>query len=102
MYKVVISPVAKQTLEDYMMRILVDKGVQTAEKLISSYEEKVETLSKLPYSGCGRIANVPEKYKVLTFWPHLWLVYQIKETNGPAVYVEYIINDNQNYGEFLF
>lgn len=102
MYEVVISPVAKQAFEDYMLLLLSDKGIGTAEKFISAYEDKIDTLSQLPYSGCGRIPNIPSKYRVLMFWPHLWFVYQIKEGEIPAVYIEHIINDIQNYGDFLF
>lgn len=50
--------------------------------------------------GCARLKYVPSKYRVINFWAHLWLVYQIKEEDK-CVKIEYIIDDRQNYGFFL-
>ena len=54
-----------------------------------------------PFIGCARLRYIPAKYRVTNFWPHLWFVFQVKE-NEKSVKIDYIIDDRQNYGEFLF
>lgn len=50
--------------------------------------------------GCARLKYILSKYRVITFWSHFWLVFQVKEEEK-CVKIEYIIDDRQNYGTFL-
>ena len=100
MYRVDISPMAKEILEDYVILCYQDNGEECALSLLDSFDEKVEFLKNTPLIGCARLRYVPDKYRVLNFWPHLWFVFQIKEHEA-CVKIEYIIDDRQNYGRFL-
>ena len=100
MYNVDISPEANAVLEDYALRCLTDNGEECALRLIDSFDEKLSYLETTPMIGCARLRYIPAKYRVLNFWPHLWLVFQVKEWDK-CVKIEYIIDDRQNYGDFL-
>lgn len=100
MYRVDISPAAIDVLNFYLELCYTDNGSECAYDFLDAYDEKLGYLELQPGMGCGRIKNVPEKYRVLNFWPHLWLVFQIYETEK-CVKIEYIIDDRQNYGSFL-
>ena len=72
MYKVDISHAANEVLQEYTFRCARDNGEDGALRLLDSYDEKML----------------------------LWFVFQIKE-NENCVKIEYIIDDRQNYGNFL-
>lgn len=55
MYKIDISPSASSVLEKYSFRCAKNNGMECALRLL------------------------PSTYHVIIFWPHLWLVFQIKE-----------------------
>ena len=100
MYNVDISPAALEVLELYVELCAKDNGVECALRLLDSYDEKIEILEKQPLIGCARLKYIPNKYRVINFWPHLWFVFQIYEKNR-VVKLEYIIDDRQNYGRFI-
>lgn len=100
MYKVDISPSAKEVLDEYTFRCNQDNGIDCALRLLDSYDEKISFLEQQPYIGCARLKYIPVKYRVISFWPHLWFVYQINEERKHVI-IDYIIDDRQNYGAFL-
>lgn len=100
MYKVDISPAASEVLQEYVKRCMTDNGTDCALRLMDSYDEKISFLEAGPHMGCARLKYIPDKYRVLNFWPHLWFVFQIKK-DANTVKIEYIIDDRQNYGSFL-
>lgn len=100
MYRVDISPDAKQILSTYVDLCMEDNGEECALRLLDAYEEGVGYLERTPGSGCGRLEYIPSKYRVWRFWPHLWFVYQIIEREQ-VVKIEYIIDERQNYGIFV-
>ena len=100
MYSVDISPFANTILEEYVFLCARDNGESCALRLLDSFDEKISFLENTPYMGCKRLKHIPNKYRVLNFWPHLWFVFQIKEEQK-CVKIEYIIDDRQNYGTFL-
>lgn len=100
MYKVDISPAAKDVLDEYTFRCNRDNGIDCALRLLDSYDEKISYLEQQPRIGCARLRYIPAKYRVINFWPHLWFVYQILEEEK-GVIIDYIIDDRQNYGTFL-
>lgn len=100
MYKVDVSPAANSVLEEYTFCCARDNGEECALRLLDALDEKVSYLETTPMIGCARLKYVPSKYRVITFGPHLWLVFQIKE-DEKCVKIEYIIDDRQNYGTFL-
>ena len=100
MYKVEVSPTANSVLEEYTFRCARDNGEECALRLLDSFDEKVSYLKTTPLMGCARLKYIPSKYRIITFWPHLWLVFQVQEENH-CVKIEYIIDDRQNYGPFL-
>ncbi len=100
MYQVDISPDAKTVLNYYVELCLRDNGEDCALRLLDSYDQGISYLEETPEIGCARLAYIPRKYRVLNFWPHLWLVFQIY-TKESTVKIEYIIDDRQNYGAFI-
>lgn len=100
MYSVDISPAAKNILQMYAEFCARDNGTDCALRLLDSYDEEVSYLEQQPKIGCARLRYIPDKYRVLNFWPHLWFVFQIYEEEQ-TVKIEYIIDDRQNYGPFL-
>ena len=100
MYRVDVSPEAKSILEDYVGFCMRDNGAECALQLLDAYDEKISYLELHPMMGCARLRYIPDKYRVINFWPHLWFVFQIYEEEK-AVIIEYIIDDRQNYGTFL-
>lgn len=100
MYKVDISPAAKSVLEEYVFLCMNDNGEDCAMRLLNSYDEKISYLELQPKIGCARLRYIPDKYRVTNFWPHLLFVFQVYEKEK-SVKIEYIIDDRQNYGNFL-
>lgn len=101
MYTVDISPAANTVLEEYTYRCARDNGEECALRLLDSYDKAISLLEMTPFIGCARLRYIPAKYRVTNFWPHLWFVFQVKG-NEKSVKIDYIIDDRQNYGEFLF
>lgn len=100
MYKVDVSPAANEVLAEYTFCCARDNGDECALHLLDAFDDKVAYLENTPMVGCARLKYIPPKYRVITFWPHLWLVLQIKEEEK-SIKIEYIIDDRQNYGSFL-
>lgn len=100
MYKVDISPAAVEVLNMYVEYCARDNGTDCALRLLDFYDEKISCLETQPKIGCARLRYIPDKYRVLNFWPHLWFVYQVCE-KSQEIKIEYIIDDRQNYGTFL-
>ncbi len=100
MYSVDISPLAHEVFERYMELCLKDSGDECALRLLESFDEKVGILEDQPLIGCARLRYIPDKYRMINFWPHLWLVFQIYEKDK-SVKLEYIIDDRQDYGRFI-
>lgn len=100
MYKVEVSPAAYEVLGEYVFRCAKDNGEECALRLLDAFDDKVGDLENTPLIGCARLRYIPSKYRIITFWPHLWLVFQVKEEEK-CVKIEYIIDDRQNYGSFL-
>lgn len=100
MYKVDVSPVANEVLAEYTFRCAEDNGGECALRLLDAFDEKAGYLENTPLTGCARLKYIPSKYRVISFWPHLWLVFQMKEEEK-CVRIEYIIDDRKNYGSFL-
>lgn len=100
MYKIDVSPAANSILQEYTFRCARDNGEDCALRLLDAFDEKITFLENTPQIGCARLRYVPAKYRVLNFWPHLWFVFQIKEEES-CVKIDYIIDDRQNYGDFL-
>lgn len=100
MYNVVISPDAIEVLKQYTIICNTDNEPECAKRLIDSFDKGVSLLEVSPTIGCSRLGYIPKKYRVTTFWSHLWFVYQVNEKTH-TVTIDYIIDDHQNYGTFL-
>ena len=99
-YKVEVAPIVPMILEEHVERCLSDNGTECAMNLLESYDQKISLLETQPFMGCARLRYIPDKYRVLNFWAHLWFVFQVIEDEC-CVKIDYIIDDKQNYGEFL-
>jgi len=61
-------------LEDYVIRCLTDTGEECALLFLDAFDDKVFYLENSPPIGCPRLKRGPLKYRVLSYWLHLWLV----------------------------
>lgn len=96
-YQVKASASVNDILMHYSDLCYDDNGPDCALRLLDAYDEAIDTLTNNPVRGC-RLADIPPKYRAIPFWVHLWLVYMV---DGQIVYVDLIIDDRQNYGNFL-
>lgn len=99
-YSIDISQAAVSVLQDYIDLCCADNGVDCGLRLLDAYDNVIQLLEIQPYMGCVRLRYIPDKYRVVNFWPHLWFVFQVKEP-AHCVKLEYIIDDRQNYGAFI-
>lgn len=100
MYKVVVSPAATNVLLNYAKRFAVDNGEECAYRLVDSFDQAVESLESMPERAMRKLPYIPSKYRIITFWKHLWLVFQINN-NDNTVKIDYVIDDRTSY-EVLF
>lgn len=66
-------------------------------RLLDAFDKAIDALTITPDRGC-RLADIPSKYRAISFWEHLWLVYMV---DGQTVYVDLIIDNRQNYGKIF-
>lgn len=99
-YSVQISPDAKGELLTYLLRAEKEYGKVTANKLIEGYEKCLDVLEQTPYAYFDKLKYIPAKYKFFRIWKHYWAIFQIKEEDR-LVIIDYVIDDRQNYGDFV-
>lgn len=97
MYHVEASPTVNNILMFYVDKCYDDNGEDCALNLLDSYDEAIDSLTVNVKRGC-KLEDIPDKYRAISFWPHLWFVYLVEENN---VYVDLIIDDRQNYGKLF-
>lgn len=99
-YTVDISPEAREILLLWVNTCENDQGPDVANNLIDSYEAMIDALERDPEAGTNRLEDIPRKYRAYHIWRHLWAVYQIYQ-NTNTIKIEYIIDDRQNYKQFV-
>ena len=100
MYNVLITPLVSDILIDYARRFALDNGIECANKFTDSFDHAVESLTEIPQRGVRKLKYIPSRYRIIPFWKHLWLVYQIDE-NAKEVYVDFLIDDRSDYGKIF-
>ena len=100
MYNVVVSPAATNVLINYATKCAVDNGEECAYRLVDSFDKAVLSLEDLPERATRKLLYIPSKYRIITFWKHLWLVFQVNKKDI-TVYIDYVIDDRSVY-EALF
>lgn len=98
MYNVVVAPIVSEILIEYAKKFALDNGMECSLNLVDSFDKVIESLKELPQRGTRKLEYIPSRYHVITFWKHLWLVYQI---DSNMVYIDYIIDDRSDYGRLL-
>ena len=96
-YQVEASASVNYILMHYCDLCYDDNGSDCALRLLDAYDESIDALTNTPDRGC-RLEDIPAKYRAISFWPHLWLVYMV---DGQTVYIDLIIDDRQNYGKLF-
>lgn len=99
-FQVDISPDARELLCYWVDKCNEDNGYAVASELLDAFENVIKTLEMIPESGTGALKYIPEKYRAICLWKHLWLIYQIWYRDG-IVKIEYLIDDRQNYKVFV-
>lgn len=96
-YQVEASITVNNILMSYTDLCFDDNGPECAMRILDAYDEAIDALSNHPDRGC-RLEDLPNKYRAVPFWPHLWLVYLV---DRQMIYVDLIIDDRQNYGKIF-
>jgi plasmid stabilization system protein ParE len=97
-YQIEASASVNDILTHYSDLFYNDNGTDCALRLLDAFDEAiVAALTNNPDRGC-HLEDIPNKYRAVPFWPHLWLVYMVY---GQIVYVDMIIDDRKNYGKIL-
>jgi len=97
MYNVEASSAVSNILMFYVDKCYDDNGADCDLNLLDSYDEAVDSLTYNVNRGC-RLEDIPDKYRAIPFWSHLWLIYLVEDNN---VYVDLIIDDRQSYGKLF-
>ena len=97
MYDVVVSPQAGDILIEFAAFYASTHGELQTERLIKAYENAVASLKFMPQRGTNNITDIPDYYRTIPFWKHLWLIYQINEESH-TVLIDYVIDERSNYG----
>lgn len=100
MYEVVVAPVVSEMLIDHAQQFASEHGMECALKLMDSFDCTMESLKEMPQRGIRKLAYIPSRYYLITFWKHLWFVYQIDVRNN-KVYIDYMIDDRSDYGRLF-
>ena len=100
MYKIYVAPTVNEALLDFSIRCTLDNGVECADQMVDCFQKSVSLLQEFPQRGVQRLRYIPNQYRVITFWPHKCLVYQIDEISKD-VFIDYMIDDRSNYGKLL-
>lgn len=100
MYEVIVAPVLSDMLIDYAQQIASEHGMECALKLIDSFDNATESLKEIPQHGIRKLAYIPSRYYLITFWKHLWFIYQVDAQNNKE-YIDYMIDDRSVYGRLF-
>lgn len=100
MYKVVVAPVTSELLTGYAGKFAADNGIECTMSLIDAFEKAVASLTEMPQRGVRKLSYIPARYHTISFWKHLWLVYQIN-CDENIVYIDYLIDDRSDYGRLF-
>ena len=100
MYNVVVEPETGDKLIELAVAYALEHGEYSSEKLIKSFERAVASLEFMPQRGCQTIEYIPEKYRTIPFWQHLWLIYQIDE-DSLTVFIDHVIDERSDYGALI-
>lgn len=100
MYNVVVAPSVSEALVEFAEKCALDNGVECALHLADSFDHAVESLKEMPHRGAKNLEYIPKRYRIITFWRHLWLVYQIGEKER-TVFIDYLLDDRSDYGRLF-
>lgn len=100
MYDVVVAPSVSEVLVRYAEKCALDNGIECALHLADSFDQAVDSLKEMPHRGARNLEYIPRRYRSITFWKHLWLVYQIGEQER-KVYIDYLLDDRSDYGRLF-
>lgn len=100
MYSVVVAPSLSEVLIDYAQKCAMDNGEECGLRLVDSFDHAVASLKEMPQRGSRKLAYIPSRYRIISFWKHLWLVYQIGQMEE-TVYIDYLIDDRSDYGRLF-
>lgn len=100
MYEVVVAPAVSEMLIDYARQFASEHGADCSMKFVNSFDSAVDSLKEMPQRGIRKLAYIPSRYYLISFWKHLWFVYQI-DVPSNKVYIEYIIDDRSDYGRLF-
>ncbi len=97
MFNVEASSAVNNILMFYADKFYNNSGEDCVLNLLDSYDEAIDSLTYNVNRGC-KLEDIPGKYRAITFWSHLWLIYLVEENK---VYVDLIIDDRQSYGKLF-
>ncbi|MCR5175463.1 MAG: type II toxin-antitoxin system RelE/ParE family toxin [Anaerovibrio sp.] len=99
-YTVNVSPSAKEQLVAKAAELTIMQDEDLGGKFIDEFISSRESLESLPERGAHRLKYLPSMYRLIPFWPHLWLVYRVNKKEK-VVYIDLVLDDRSDYGSLF-
>ena len=99
-YTVTVSPNAKEQLVKKAAELTIVQDEAWGQKFIDAFISGKESLENMPERGARRLKYLPPMYRLIPFWPHLWLVYRVNKKEK-VVYIDLVLDDRSDYGSLF-
>lgn len=99
-YRVDVSPKAQEQLVEKASEYTIMQDEALGNKFIDSFAAAKTSLEGLPERGSNRLRYLPSMYRLIPFWPHLWLVYRVSKKKK-VVYIDLVIDARSDYGSLF-
>ena len=87
-----------EAFADYFDCIMQDE--ELGNRFVDAFVEAKESLETLPERGTRRLRFLPAIYRLIPFWPHLWLIYRVGKKEK-VVYIDLMVDDRSDYGSLF-
>ena len=99
-YRVDVSPKAQEQLVEKASEYTIMQDEALGNNFIDYFAAAKTSLEGLPERVSHRLRYLPSMYRLIPFWPHLWLVYRVSKKKK-VVYIDLVIDDRSDYGSLF-
>ena len=99
-YRVDVSPKAQEQLVAKASEYAIMQDEALDNRVVDAFVEAKESLETLPERGTRRLRFLPAIYRLIPFWPHLWLIYRVGKKEK-VVYIDLMVDDRSDYGSLF-
>ncbi len=96
-FTVKVSPNAQEQLVSKAAELTILQDEALGNRFIDAFAAAKKSLESLPERGVHRLRYLPSMYRMIPFWPHLWLVYRVSKKER-IVYIDLLLDDRSDYG----